>query len=701
MTPIDDVRARIDLVELVGEHVQLKKAGRNFKACCPFHQERTPSFIVFPDSGTWRCFGACGAGGDVFDFVMRVENVPFRDALELLARRAGVDLAPPTPEAQAQVERSKRLRDAVLAAAEYWHGLLRRAPEAGDARDYLARRGFGSDVAKAFRLGFAPDSWDQTGHHLRALGFTDAELAAAGLLREREGGGFYDYFRNRVTIPIHNIRGEPVAFGARTLDPDGVPKYLNSPQTAIFDKGRTLFALDRARQAIRDRDEAVVVEGYTDAIRAHAAGFTNVVASLGTSLTEHHVALLKRFAKRIVLALDADAAGQAATIRGLDVVREAAAGDVVPVPTARGAVRFASTLEVDLRVAILPAGRDPDDVIRADPDAWRRLVADAVPVLAYLLDALTADLDLNDPSAKQTAAERLVPIIAEIPDPIVRSAWMARLADRLRIDERALAARLAQVGRRRPAPVGARRGGERAGRADGVPAVVGVDGPSLPETSSAADRADGDDAAASAGAEHDAAVATDAAPPTRPAAAPDTHASRVVGFLLAAPPRLAALNAALRAIGEPPLDDDDMATPVLRDLLTAVRYAAHGTAPPDAPDAHRLGGLPDDHARLAEQLRRHALAGPPSDEPTAVRGFCSEVLRLRQRAARDRLSALRFELGEAEAEAAEDGPSAVEHNPRVRALRSAVQALTAELSRLDRRLVPSGPAAGKRDRGIG
>lgn len=689
MNPVDDVRARIDLVELVGEHVSLKKAGRNFKACCPFHQERTPSFIVFPESGTWRCFGACGTGGDAFDFVMRTENVPFRDALELLARRVGVDLSPPTPEAQAQVERSKRLRDAVLAAAEYWHGLLLRAPEADAARAYLAGRGFGTDIAKSFRLGFAPDSWDQTGRHLRALGFDDDVLAAAGLLREREGGGYYDYFRNRVTIPIHNLRGEPVGFGARTLDPDGVPKYLNSPQTPIFDKGRTLFALDRARQAVRDRDEAVVVEGYTDVIRAHAAGFTNVVASLGTSLTEHHVALLKRFAKRIVLALDADAAGQAATIRGLDVVREAATGDVVPVPTARGAVRFASTLEVDLRVAILPAGQDPDDVIRADPEGWRALVAGAAPVLAYLLDALTADLDLDDPRAKQLAAERLVPVIADIPDPIVRSAWMARLADRLRIDERALATRLAQVGRGRAAAQ--RRARPRPGAA--AFDTTGAEGPSP---------AIGDAAAPGSpiGAEDDAPRSA-TLQPRPPAQTPDSHASRVVGFLLAAPARLAALNASLRALDERTLAADDWADPVLRDLFEAVRYAAHGTAPPDAPAAQRLDALPEDHARLADQLRRRAQSGPAIDEATAIKGYCSEVLRLRQRAARDRLSSLRFELGEAEAEAAEDGPGAVEHSPHVRAVRTAVQGLTAELSRLDRLLVPAGPTSGKRDRGYG
>ena len=695
MNPVDEVRARIDIVELIGERVPLKKAGRAFKACCPFHQERTPSFVVFPESGSWRCFGACGTGGDAFDFIMRTENLPFRDALEFLARRVGVDLSPATPEAKAQVERSKRLRDAVLAAAEHWHGLLLRAPEAEAARVYLSGRGFGTDIAKSFRLGFAPDSWDATGNHLRAIGFHDDDLLAAGLLREREGGGHYDYFRNRVVIPIHNVRGEPVGFGARALDADSQPKYLNSPQTPIFDKGRTLFALDRARQTIRDTEEAVVVEGYTDVIRAHAAGFTNVVASLGTALTEHHVALLKRFAKRIVLALDADAAGQAATVRGLDVIREAAAGDVVPVPTARGAVRFASTLEVDLRVAVLPAGKDPDDVIRDDPEGWRSLIAGAAPVLGYLLDALTADLDLNDPSAKQTAAERLIPVIADIPDPIVRSAWMARLADKLRVDERALAARMTQVARMRTARPALRRSdGPATPRADAASSVAAPSTPADPDGNGI--HAIRDDPM------HDHVGLGNMPEASRPPAAPpDDNATRILGFLLAAPSRLAALNEALRAADEVPLGGGDFADPLQRDLFEAIRYAAHGTPPPDAPAEHRLDALPEGHARYADALRRRNLSGPGGDEGLALKAFRNEVFRQRQSLLRQRRDTLRFSLGDAEAEVAEDAPGGVERRARIRELESAVKGIETHLDRLNRLLVPSAMTSGKRDRGFG
>lgn len=302
-------------------------------------------------------------------------------------------------------------------------------------------------MAQAFQLGWAPASGTALVDHLAGQGFGPGELVAAGLARPREsGGGVFDLFRGRLMIPIHDPRGHAIGFGARTLDPGGIPKYLNSPQSPIFDKGHQLFGLHRAARAIRAGGLAVVVEGYTDVIRAHAAGFDNVVASLGTALTEHQVKLLKRFAGVIVLALDADAAGQAATIRGLEVAREAAAGEVLPVPTASGMVRYEQRLDVELRVAALPTGRDPDDVIRTEPEAWRAAVAAAKPLMAYLFDALTADLDLADPRGRLKAADRLIPVIADIPDVVGRSVWLARLAALIQIDERDLAARLPRVG---------------------------------------------------------------------------------------------------------------------------------------------------------------------------------------------------------------------------------------------------------------
>lgn len=446
MSAADEVRARLDIVDVVGDYVPLKRAGRVYKGLCPFHDERTPSFTVFPDSGNWRCFGACATGGDAFDFVMRIENADFRRALEILARRVGVTLEPPSAAAAARQETQERLREACSQALDQYHRLLLRSPAAAAARDYLKGRGFDTAVAQAFQLGWSPPDGRFLCGQLLAAGFTERELLDTGLAREREGGGgIYDTFRGRLMIPIHDAAGHAIGFGARTLEPGGIPKYLNSPQGPLFDKSHTLFGLHRAAREIRAGGTAVVVEGYTDVIRAHAAGFGNVVASLGTAITEHQVRLLAGHATSIVLALDADAAGQAATLRGLEVARQAAVGQAQPQPTGRGGVRYHARSAVELKVARLPVGMDPDDVLRTDPQGWRQMIEGARPVLEHLFSALTADLNLADPSHKSQAADRLLPVVAGIGDPVSRRAWLGSLAIRLGVDERILESRLAEV----------------------------------------------------------------------------------------------------------------------------------------------------------------------------------------------------------------------------------------------------------------
>lgn len=446
MSAADEVRARLDIVDVVGDYVPLKRAGRIYKGLCPFHDERTPSFTVFPDSGNWRCFGACAIGGDAFDFVMRIENVDFRRALEILARRVGVELEPPSPAAAARQETQERLREACSQALDQYHRLLLRSPAAAAARDYLKGRGFDTAVAQSFQLGWSPPDGRFLCGQLLAAGFTERELLDAGLAREREGGGgVYDTFRGRLMIPIHDATGKAIGFGARTLEAGGIPKYLNSPQGPLFDKSHTLFGLHRAAREIRAGGVAVVVEGYTDVIRAHTAGFANVVASLGTAITEHQVRLLSSYATSIVLALDADAAGQAATLRGLEVARQAAVGQALPQPTGRGGVRYHARASVELKVARLPSGMDPDDVLRTDPQGWRQMIEGARPVLEHLFGALTADLNLADPSHKSQAADRLLPVVAGIGDPVSRRAWLGSLAIRLGLDERILEARLADL----------------------------------------------------------------------------------------------------------------------------------------------------------------------------------------------------------------------------------------------------------------
>ncbi len=451
MSVVDEIKERIDAVEYISEHVQLKRTGRNYKGLCPFHAENTPSFVVFPDSGTWHCFGACSEGGDIFTFAMKREGWDFRTALEELARRAGVELKPRTPQQEAEDQEQVRLRDALAAAATYYHNLLLKAPQAQMARDYVTQRGLVDRTVQVFRLGYALDEWHALETYLTGKDFTRDELVAAGLLVERDDGRIYDRFRGRLMIPISDLRGRVIGFGARTLDPEGVPKYLNSPQTPVFDKGNTLYGLDRAAKGIRAADRAVVVEGYMDVMQAHQAGFANVVAQLGTALTEGNMRRLTRNTQRIILALDPDTAGKAATMRGLDVAREALEPEWEPVFDARGLIHLEGRLSADIRVMTLPSGQDPDDLIRSDPARWAVLVDGAIPLVEHYMQTLMEGKDLADPKVKADVTEDLVPVIRQVSSPVERAHYAQELARILKVDERPLLDMVASTPRgRRP-----------------------------------------------------------------------------------------------------------------------------------------------------------------------------------------------------------------------------------------------------------
>jgi len=451
MSKIDEVKSRLDIVEVVSEYVELRKSGRNYSAFCPFHADtRTPSFVVFPETQTWHCFGACGEGGDVFTFITKRENLTFGEALRLLARRAGVELEPRTPTQERAAAQRERLRAIMAAAAVYYHNQLLHSPAGEEARAYLRRRELTDETVNRFQLGYAPDQWEALKGHLLSRGYGLADLAAAGLVVEREdGAGSYDRFRHRLMIPIRlpatgrDQRGQVIAFGGRVLRDKDMPKYLNSPQTPLFDKSATLFGLDMARETIRRRDQAVIVEGYMDVLQAHQHGFTNVVASMGTALTEHQLRSLTRLTTNLVLALDADTAGTQATLRGLELAQGALDRKVVPVITPQGLVRYEGRLRVALHITILPQGKDPDDVIRADPARWRQLVDAALPVLDYYFQVLTTDLDLSDPKGKAEAVRRLAPILNEIGNPVERAHYLQQLARMVRVDERVLARQIA------------------------------------------------------------------------------------------------------------------------------------------------------------------------------------------------------------------------------------------------------------------
>ena len=449
MSVIDEVKERLDIVEIIGESVKLRKSGKNYSGFCPFHpNSRTPSFAVFPDSGTWRCFGACNEGGDVFSFVMKKEGWDFSETLRYLAERAGVELQPQTPEQEAQDEEQQRLRELLEAAVTYFRHNLMNTEAGKPALEYLRGRGMADATLEAFGIGYALDSWDAATRHLSERGYQERELLDAGLLTEREGGGTYDRFRGRVMFPIRDARGRMTGFGARVLDPEGVPKYLNSPQTALFDKGRLLYGLDKARQAIRRQDQAVIVEGYMDVIGLHQAGYENAVSPMGTALSEAQLRQLKRYSRRIVLALDADAAGSQATLRGLDVARDTLDRQAEPVFNARGLVRYEGRLDADLRIVSLPEGRDPDEIVLEDPATWPALLGSAQTIVDYVLDVSAAEVDLEDPKAKAYVAQQVLPLIEDVADPVEREAYRQNLARRLKVDERALLAWRPQRGRR-------------------------------------------------------------------------------------------------------------------------------------------------------------------------------------------------------------------------------------------------------------
>mgnify|MGYP000639838191 FL=1 len=439
MSIVDEVKARLDIVDVVSGYVHLQKAGRNFKALCPFHHEKTPSFVVFPETQTWRCFGACGEGGDIFGFVMKAEGWDFGEALRNLAKRAGVELTPLTPAQQQQVTERERLQGLIEEAARFFHQQLLEAPAAEAVRAYVTGRGLRAETVAAFQLGYAPDDWHQAMQHLQMLGYTQDEIVEAGVAIRNEQGNVYDRFRHRLMIPIRDARGRTVGFGARALEKDAVPKYLNSPQSPLFDKGRLLYGLDKARRAIRETETAVIVEGYMDVLQAHQAGFANVVAQMGTALTEDQLRQLSRYARRLILALDPDVAGTTATMRGLNVARETLQTDGPVTFDPRGVMRYTGTLELDIRVITLPEGHDPDDLIRENPEAWKELLERAIPVAEYVIQRGTAHLTPQSSyQEREQAARALLPLLTATESDIERSGNIQALARRVRIDERTL-----------------------------------------------------------------------------------------------------------------------------------------------------------------------------------------------------------------------------------------------------------------------
>lgn len=439
MSVVDQIKARLDIVDVVGQTVKLRRTGKNYIGFCPFHQNtRTPAFVVFPESQTWRCFGQCNEGGDLFSYVMKRDGLDFSEALKKLAEQTGVELVPITAHSQAEQDSQTRLQHILDEAMCFYRQQMLETDAGKKALNYVKARGLSDETIKIWGLGYAPGGWDTLIKHFSKTGYQLSELNDAGLLTERDDGSTYDRFRDRLMFPIRNNLGKMTGFGARALNPDDVPKYLNSPKTELFDKGHLLYGMDLARREMRQLNQAVIVEGYMDVIALHQAGFKNVVASMGTALTEDQFGLIKRTTRNIVLALDADQAGQNATLRGLETARRTMGEELDLTFDSRGLLRFERYLKADIRVTTLPEGLDPDEIVNEDPEQWRKIIADAKPIVVHVMNTLAEGQDINDAKVKREIAAQVMPLIEDIGDPVEREAYRQQLANMLRIDERAL-----------------------------------------------------------------------------------------------------------------------------------------------------------------------------------------------------------------------------------------------------------------------
>ena len=447
-SPVEEIKERLDIADVLSEYVKLIPSGPSrFKVLCPFHHEKTPSLMVSKDRQTWHCFG-CGKGGDVFSFVMEIEGSEFPEALRMLAKKANVELKPANPELH---NAKTRLLDILKLTAAFYRKVLTDAEGAKVAREYLAKRGISDDTAEDFQIGYSPTTWDAVLTFLVKKGFKEQDVFDAGLAVKRDKGtGCYDRFRGRLMFPIRDVNGTVVGFGGRILEEikgDAPPtgsgagaKYINTPETLVYSKGRVLYGLDQAKQAIKQADLAVLVEGYMDLISSHQAGVNNVVAVSGTALTEQQVKLLKRYTMNIALAFDADLAGGEAARRGID-----------------------QALNADLRVKVITMSdaKDPDELIRKDVALWRNAIAGAQRIVDYSFNRALTNVDLSDIDVKKRVAKQLLPVIARLPDPVEQSHYLQELGRKLSVSEESLRDALKKVVKPKGAASEAEPTGER------------------------------------------------------------------------------------------------------------------------------------------------------------------------------------------------------------------------------------------------
>jgi len=424
MNTLEEIKSKLDVVEVLSEYLALKPAGGNWRALCPFHHEKTPSFMISPEKQIWHCFG-CQKGGDIFTFVMEMEGLTFGEALKQLAHKAGVTLK---KEDYRESSKRNNLIDVLSAAKEYYQ---RQMFKNEVIKNYLKSRGLDEKTVREWQIGYSPDSFDDLLINLRQKGYSDEDIFLSGLSQKKEGSTrYYNRFRDRIMFPINDISGLTVGFTARVNPRSSRPemekmgKYINSPQTAVYDKSRILFGLDKARQAIKSQDLAIVVEGQMDVISCQARGFKNTVASSGTALTYNQVKLLKRYSNNLALAFDADQAGQIAADRG---------------------IVEALAQEMNVKVIIIPQGKDPDECVRQDPELWQQAVLEAQPVLEYYFNKITSGVDLSDVSQKRIVVPKMLDLIAKVKNSIEADHWLKKLAAKTNTEEAVLRENLANI----------------------------------------------------------------------------------------------------------------------------------------------------------------------------------------------------------------------------------------------------------------
>ena len=430
LSPIEEIKNRLDIVEVISSYIKLKKAGANYKALCPFHSEKNPSFFVSPSKQIWHCFG-CSRGGDIFKFVMEIEGVEFGDALRILAQKAGVKLKREDPKLKTE---RKRTYEICELATRFFQKQLKESKIGQKVKEYLLSRGINEDSIEKWQLGYAPNTWRGLCDFLVSKGYKNEEIEKAGLAIKNQSGNFYDRFRKRIIFPVFDLNSQPVGFGGRIFETpndkiqmsklEGVAKYINTPNTLIYDKSKILYGLDKAKMEIRKRDFAILTEGYIDVILAHQIGFQNVVATSGTALTPFQLQILKRYSDNLYTAFDMDIAGDWATKRGIDL---------------------AQTEGFNVKVILMPKGLDPADVISKDPKKWQELVKEAKSILDFYFETTLEKFDKSTPQGKKEIAKVLLPVIKRIPNQIERSHWIQKLSKILKVGEEAILNELGKI----------------------------------------------------------------------------------------------------------------------------------------------------------------------------------------------------------------------------------------------------------------